>query len=466
MKAFSAGKAALNFILILATVLAAAPSTASAGQGPAIASPSAMLIEESTGKVLYAVNENEKMYPASMTKLITGIVALDYLDPDEIVLVGNEVYRVPDDSSKAGHKAGESITVENLLRGLFMQSGNESGVILAVNAVRKMRGDYNISYSESEKIFCDLMNEKAVEVGAVSSHFVNPHGYHDPYHYTTASDMLKIAADFMKHPILRQIVAEKSYRGNSLGGMDSVPGGLMTQEYSWESHNDLLLDGENHYDLATGIKTGYTSQAGYCLVSSAVKNGMTLFAVVFNDPEPERWKDTVAMFEYGFANFRFETVLAKGEPIDRLAVSDPRLGGETEMDIYAAEGFAGLYSDEERGRVTREVAYDRGVLSAEGELKTPVARGEVLGSVSLALDGEVIFTADAVAGAEALERTNQTDKEYKSEQFRSFVFSAGAVPYWIGAAVLFVALVVAAVFLIRSRMNRNKSYYKLNKRYF
>ena len=158
-----------------------------------LVSPSVILVEQSTGKILYSKDEHKKMYPASMTKILTALVALEHLKPEELIVAGPEVNGVPYDSSKAGHKNGETLQVENLIRGLIIPSGNETACIVASAVAKKQTGNDSISYEEAEKIFCNLMNEKAKSLGASESNFVNPHGYHNEHHYTTAYDMALIA---------------------------------------------------------------------------------------------------------------------------------------------------------------------------------------------------------------------------------------------------------------------------------
>ncbi len=268
-----------SFGILLAFFLILIPGTAYAQAYIPLVSPSVILVEQSTGKMLYGKNENSKMYPASMTKILTALVAAEYLNPDDIVTVGAEIYGLPADYATNIHSEGETITVRNLLRALMIASCNETGSVLAVNTVRAMEGRYDIPFNEAERRFIQLMNEKAISLGALSSNFNNTYGLHSEGHFTTAADMALIARAYMGNDLLASIAAERNYIGDSLEGRTAE--GARVNNYEWENHNELLLGGTNGYQYATGIKTGFTDEAGDCLAASATRNGISLISVVF-----------------------------------------------------------------------------------------------------------------------------------------------------------------------------------------
>ena len=165
-----------------------------ADQAPELQAEAAILIEASSGTILYEKNATQKMYPASMTKMLTALVALDYFKPEDLIVVGSEINEVSLDSSKAGHELGETLTVENAIRGLIIPSGNDSANVVAAAVAKKAENDENMTFGKCEVVFTDLMNKKAEELGATNSHFANAHGYHSDDHYTCAHRVKKTAA--------------------------------------------------------------------------------------------------------------------------------------------------------------------------------------------------------------------------------------------------------------------------------
>ncbi|MCL2666064.1 MAG: hypothetical protein FWE82_10660, partial [Defluviitaleaceae bacterium] len=152
----------------------------------------AVLIEFTTGKILFEKDSDLKIYPASMTKMMTALVALDYLTTDQIFIVGDEIFALAGNLMRAGHQVGESVCVMTLLNLLLIRSGNETACVLALNTAKAAAGK-NMAYQEAEKIFCRLMNEKARKIGAVNTNFTNPHGGHNDEHYSTAYDISLIS---------------------------------------------------------------------------------------------------------------------------------------------------------------------------------------------------------------------------------------------------------------------------------
>ncbi|MDR2903894.1 MAG: D-alanyl-D-alanine carboxypeptidase [Clostridiales bacterium] len=442
---------------------------------PPVEAVSAILMDEPTGKVLFEKDADKRMFPASTTKILTALVALDYIAEDDLVVAGNEVYAVPPDSSKAGHVPGETLRGDHLFRGLMIPSGNETACVVALEVAKRYSNDDNddLNYAEAERIFCGLMNEKAKSLGAVNSNFVNPHGYHDPDHYTTARDIALITREAMKNQLIRRIVKEKDFEGNGAG--ENPDPALTTQEYRWATHNELLIPGDYYYEYATGIKTGFTDEAGASLVASAEKDGKQSIAVVFFSPDPGRWTDAKKLFDYGFETFSTETVQTKGQKLEAAAVANPRLGDSGEITAIANDDFSALMSKEELSRVVSEITYNADVIaptatadeaaepdSDKVQLKTPIAPHDVIGKITYTLDGEPLFTGNVLSGGEALERTFNTDFDFYFSQFKNAAFSLGAVPFWVGGAALLALVIVTVRALGRKKYRRNNA---LRKRY-
>lgn len=250
----------------------------------------ALLMDEKTGEILYSKNPHMKLYPASTTKILTALIALEKGDPDAIVTVGDEAQlRTPDESS-AGLYEGQQLSLRDLLSALMLPSGNDAARTIA-RYISSQELGRAVSAEEGISCFADLMNDKAKELGARESHFVNPHGLHDPDHYTTAYDLAIIAKEARKNKLFKQIVSETER---------SVTAGQETQTFV--NRNKLLQNtDENYYDGATGIKTGFTEKAGYCLVASASRQSANLIAVVLHSTSTGVWYDARTLLNYGFA---------------------------------------------------------------------------------------------------------------------------------------------------------------------
>jgi len=245
-----------------------------------------VLMDEDNGNVLFAKNENKRLYPASTTKILTALVALDKGNLNDLVQVGDEVSLRTSDESSAGLKQGDVIPLKVLMRAMLLPSGNDAARTIAIYIAKKDSGKPNMNSEEGIHYFAGLMNEKAKEIGATHSHFVNPHGLHHPNHYSTAKDLAIIAREARKNQIFREIVSEETYK-------DSF--------FTFYNRNELVTRGSaNFFQGADGIKTGFTDQAGHCLVSSATRDGKNLISVVLHSSKEGVYKDSTAMLNYGF----------------------------------------------------------------------------------------------------------------------------------------------------------------------
>lgn len=280
---------------------------------------SAVVLDAGSGEILFDKNSRVRMYPASTTKILTALLAIEAGCLNDKVVVGKEIYRVPSDGSKAGLRVGEKLSMKELLRGLLLPSGNDAAQTIAVHVARYRLKRRSMTIPEALGSFARLMNERAARCGAVESHFVNPDGYHHPGHYSTAYDMALISREAMKHAFFRQTVGMDSYKRPGIkmisavasrpspahGGGRSVRGDKRSAVSGppavWENRNKLL-DGNGHFGFAgaTGIKTGHTDMAGWCLVASASRNGKDIISVVLNSTEKGVWTDSIGLLTYGF----------------------------------------------------------------------------------------------------------------------------------------------------------------------
>ncbi|MCH5262486.1 MAG: D-alanyl-D-alanine carboxypeptidase [Lachnospiraceae bacterium] len=252
--------------------------------GPAISAESAILMDANTGVILYAKDIHKKSYPASTTKLLTCLIAMERGNLDDMVTFSHEaVFSLPAGSSHMGMDEGESITLEQCLYGILVGSANE-----VANAV----GEY-ISGSIDE--FVSDMNERAAELGCTDSHFVNTNGLPDDNHYTTVYDLALIASAFFQNEMLCKIGNTARYHFE--------PTATQPDDF-YKVNKHQMINGEIVYEGVLGGKTGYTDLARQTLVTCAERNGMKLVCVVFKEESPTQFTDTVKLFDYGFNNFQ------------------------------------------------------------------------------------------------------------------------------------------------------------------
>lgn len=251
---------------------------------PAVSSETAILIEAETGTILYEKNAHKQMYPASITKILTTLIAYETCELDEQVVFSQEALdTIPADSSRIWVDKDNYMSMEDCLAAILIMSAND----VAAGVAEHIAGNL--------EDFADIMNERAAELGCLNTHFVNAHGYHDPEHLTTAYDMAQIGRAFFDVDLLCSLARERSFKH---GPTDGQPKAI------WEINtNQLLATRAYEYEYLVGSKTGYTDQAGQTLVSCAQKDGLKLICVVMNAQRPGQYEDTVTLFDFGFSNF-------------------------------------------------------------------------------------------------------------------------------------------------------------------
>ena len=271
------------------------------GSSIALGAKSAIIIDQDTGKALWRKSSKTRMNPASTTKIMTALLAVEYGNMKDTITVGPELDFIESDSSKADLVRGERISLQNLLKGLMLPSGGDAAYVVAVYTARKASKNTKMTEREAVDYFCELMNKRAVKAGAKDTHFANPDGYQNEEHYTTASDLALIARAAMKYKQFKSIVALPSFNikeWKSTSKSTKNKNGIR----KWENTNKLLdKNGSYYYKYCTGIKTGYTSDAGYCLVSSASKGGKNIIAVVLNSTTKDVWTDSTKLLDYGLS---------------------------------------------------------------------------------------------------------------------------------------------------------------------
>ena len=336
-------------------------------QNLSIYSESAILMDSKTGKILYEKNSNEKRYPASTTKILTAIIAIENCNLSDTVSASyNAIMSIPSGYSIAEIKENEVLTVEQLLNVFLIHSANEAGYILAEHIAG------NISN------FADLMNQKASEIGCTNTHFTNPSGIQDENHYSTAHDMALIAQYCMKNETFRQIVCKTSY---TLEPTDKTP-----EERYFVTTNDLMkTSSEYYYPYCIGIKTGYTSQAKNCLISASQKDGLELITVVLGAEFTESGKsarntDTINLFNYGFENYKYQEILSKNSIITNISVKNATKETK-DLPIIAENSITSLVPNNINLNSLEPV------ISINENIEAPISEGTVLGSIKYNIDG-------------------------------------------------------------------------------
>lgn len=253
--------------------------------GPIISAESAILMDADTGVILYSKNIHTRHYPASTTKILTTLIAMERCSLDEMVTFSYKAtHDIDPGSNHIGIDADEQLPMEDCLKAILIRSANE----VSFGVAEHIAGD-------SWEAFAPIMNERAKELGCLNSNFVNPNGLPNEEHVTTVYDMAMIGRAFFENDILCQMTQMKQLH---LYPTDTQPHEI------WENNMMLLIPGKQYaYEGLVGCKTGYTNAARSCLVSCAERNGMKLICVVFKDESPYQYEDTIALFEYGFNNF-------------------------------------------------------------------------------------------------------------------------------------------------------------------
>ncbi|MTI95852.1 MAG: D-alanyl-D-alanine carboxypeptidase [Firmicutes bacterium] len=379
----------LYLLIILSAMFIIYPAQTNAA--PELEAESAILVNMNTGAVLFEQRADEIMYPASTTKIMTALLAVEYGKPDELVTVGTEVLTIPLSASKAGILVGDQITMEELLYGLMLPSGNDVAYTIAIHLARSL-GDPELNRAEAIEFFTEMMTERARELGATNTNFANPDGFHHPDHYSTARDMALITKAAMEHPLFRDVVGTGHHTPENWTGPEVRP---------WGNGNQLIRSHyTNYYEKATGGKTGYTPQAGFTLVATAQQDAMELVSVVLNTTREGRWSDSVRLLEYGFENYTYLSLLSDNQMVARLPVTNQAPGEPNTVDIIAAEGFDTVLPVQDQ-EVKTTLNYNSEFLDEDSErLKAPLTAGQIIGELVLSVNDQELHRTSLLAERE------------------------------------------------------------------
>ncbi len=368
MRWIAALVAVLLAVPLLAAPAAGGASKPAAGRGVAghgVAAPAgpvaAIVMDVKTGQVLYARDMHRRWPPASTTKVLSAMLAIERLRLDTMVPISSRAAAQRNGSS-IGLEVGEQWSVGDLLHAMIMRSANDAAVAVA-----------EASWGSVER-FAAAMNARARRLGARNSHFVNPHGLHDPDHYSTAYDLALIARYALRHPTFASLVRTPTW---VLARGDRPPQELVNS-------NKLL----GRYAGADGVKTGWIAASGPCLVASATRDGWRLLAVVLNSQEV--YRDAEQLLDYGFQSFALLRVAGRGDPLATLTVGWPRLRVEAVVpaDVHA---------------VVRHGARVTSRIRMRSDLRLPIAAGERVGEVEF-LTGQNVVARSVLVAARTVAR--------------------------------------------------------------
>lgn len=333
----------LLFLMLCLLLLAVAPVSSIRAENSSISTHAraAALIDVESGRIIYSSRGDEPMLIASLTKIMTALVAIENGDLSSKVKVGKNAFAK--EGSSLYLKQGEEMTLEDMLYGLMLRSGNDAATAIAEHV------------GGSEQGFVYLMNAKAEELNLTHTHFANPHGLDAEGHYSSANDLAVLTAYALHNPVFKEIVATKEKTADNP---------YEKWDYKWSNKNKML----RLYEGADGVKTGYTKKALRCLVSSATRNGQQLVAVTLNDGND--WNDHAALLDFGFNHYPLKTLVERGEGVDGY-------------NLVTGKDFAYPLGQGEEARLVTKL-----VLSGE---KNPAGKEARTGTSSFGLKGVIIL---------------------------------------------------------------------------
>ena len=317
----------------------------------AVSAQRAIVLDAATGRVLYERNMDEQALVASTTKIMTALIICEQTNVLDRMQIPKEAVGI--EGSSMYLREGEVLTIQELLYGLMLSSGNDAAVALAIYCGGTVEG------------FVELMNDKAHMLGLQNTHFENPNGLDSPGHYSTARDLAMLAAYAMENPVFYKTVSAKT---------------VTVGERYLRNHNKLLWQVEG----ADGVKTGYTKAAGRTLVSSATREGRRLICVTLNDPDD--WRDHAALLTEGFSRYSVQAVVRKGDVVGTVEVAGGRSG---KAELLSGEDLKLSLAEGEQAQI---------ILPGPGFVYAPVAEGAPAGTAHVLVEGRKLADIELVWG--------------------------------------------------------------------
>lgn len=338
---------------------------------PQLSAAAAVVLEMNTGKVMGAKNAHTRLPMASTTKVMTAILALENTSLDETITVSKEAFGV--EGSSMYLELGEQLSMRDVLYGLMISSGNDAAVAIAMHI------------DGSVEAFAERMNEKAKKLGLTNTHFVTPNGLHDENHYTTAYDLAVISAYAMRNEEFCKLVSTRSYTTQT---------GNKTRVLN--NRNKTL----RQYEGGNGVKTGYTSDAGKCLVFAALRDGMQLVGVVLRSGDT--YGDAFSLLDHGFSNYSMKTVIRKGQVVDYARIGN---GKKNSLALCAQRDIMIPARADEKLSLRTQIQRD-------ALLQAPIEDGQNCGELCLMEEGRIIARTELYA-AQSVARTDIWDYYFR-----------------------------------------------------
>lgn len=425
-------KKIVSIIVTVLLIINAAPLVSyGTTEPPAIIAETAVVIDAKTGQVLYDKNMKEQREPASTTKVITALLTLENLDLNQIVTIDAETPFT--EGSRIYLLEGENVTVEQLMYALLLESANDAAVALG----KVIAG--------TVPDFAEMMNKRAKELGAENTNFINPNGLHEEGHVSTAYDLAMIAKEAMKNENFREFVTTYRY---------VIPATNMQDTRYLYNTNRLIYDEKtkvpvngtlrpSKYEGTTGIKTGYTSHAGGCLIAGAVRGETELIAVVMKSTDPGRFGDSIALLDYAFENYKSVKAMDAGTILGEIPV---KRGTERKVQVVALnEAYATLPMEASESVINTKIVLDN-------QVRAPIAKGAKVGTVEIYEGDRLVGTVDAVTAGDIPEGGILSIIGINDETAK--VLERGFAGVLILVVLLFAAYVVLKRRQIRRRRQR------------
>lgn len=416
----------LFYILILSILLVNANLVY--GASPPILSEAGILIDADSATILAQKNADKKMYPASLTKVMTAILAIEMGELTDIITVDDDTpFEI--DGSHIALDPGEILTLKDLLYALMLPSAND-----AASAIAK-------HYSNSIDDFAKIMNEKAKDLGAYKTNFVNPHGLHNDNHYTTVYDLALITRYAMENETFRKIVETKRYEIKETNKKEARQFATYNRLIHDTGYNQIYIDGlyiSPYYEYATGAKTGYTPEAGNCLAATAEKDGTKLIAVTMKGVSLEMYQDAHNLFNYGFKGYECITLTNKNTFIQNIEIKN---GDSKEISAITESDLSVLVEKDSLGAIKTNVIIE--------DISLPLEKNDIIGKVEYSIDKELIGTVNLI--------TPTAVKDIPQEEVKANLFFT--VAKFIGLLLLSATILILLLKVyndIRIRINRRK----------